>query len=278
MNNPSLTEWWPEQPLAVVIGAGGMGMAVARRLGQQHRLLVTDIDSDKLNAQVNRLIEEGIRAEALVCDITDPTSVARLASRVSELGGFTVLAHITGLSPSMAGWRQIMAVNLVGPTLVTDALLPLAGKGSVVVLIASLSAYLSQPDKAVSALLRQPLAPDFLDRLDAAVAGGMTPQLSYSYSKHALICLARRLAVTWGNKGARAVSISPGLIATPQGANEFKQANSKFELLRRCPLQRQGGMQEIADAVEFLASARASYINGIDLVVDGGILAGISPE
>jgi NAD(P)-dependent dehydrogenase (short-subunit alcohol dehydrogenase family) len=278
MSNPSLTEWWPEQPLAVLIGAGGMGMAVARRLGQQHRLLVTDIDSDKLNAQVSRLMEEGIRAEALVCDITNPAAVAKLASRVSELGGFTVLAHVTGLSPSMGGWRQIMAVNLIGPTLVTDALLPLAGKGSVAILIASLSAYLGQPDDGVTALLREPLAPDFLDRLDAAIDAGMTPQLSYSYSKYALIRLTRRLAVTWGEKGARALSISPGLIATPQGTNEFKQANSKLELLRRCPLQRQGGMQEIADAVEFLVSARASYINGIDLVVDGGILAGISPE
>jgi NAD(P)-dependent dehydrogenase (short-subunit alcohol dehydrogenase family) len=73
------------------------------------------------------------------------------------------------------------------------------------------------------------------------------------------------------------VSISPGLIATPQGINEFKHASSKHSLLAQCPLQRQGGMLEIADAVEFLTSDRASYINGIDLLVDGGLQAKLFP-
>ena len=69
--------------------------------------------------------------------------------------------------------------------------------------------------------------------------------------------------------------MSPGLIATPMGALEFAGAgrNSKLELLERSPLGREGTMIETADAIDFLVSDRASFITGIDLLVDGGVAA-----
>ena len=85
--------------------------------------------------------------------------------------------------------------------------------------------------------------------------------------------LARALA-----EGARIVSLSPGLIATPQGAREFEQRPDKHVLFAKTPLQREGTMVEIADAVEFLLSDRASFITGIDLLVDGGIAAAVQNE
>ena len=273
MESLDLANYWPSQPLAVVIGAGGMGATVARRLGQRHRILLVDIDGKRLNSQAVRLQEDCMRVEVFRCDITDRDSVAALAERVKTIGSFSALAHVTGLSPSMADWRQIMAVNLIGPVLVTNALFPLVGKGCAAVLIASLSAHMTQPDQTVTTLLREPLAADFMDRLEEAMRGEMSPQQSYSLSKHAVVQLARRLAVTWGERGGRVVSVSPGLIASPQGLNEFKHSSSKMTLLSQCPLGRQGGMQEIADAVEFLVSTNASYINGIDLLVDGGLQA-----
>lgn len=276
MNTMDLMTSWPPQNLAVVIGAGGMGMAVARRLGQHHRVLLADMNAARLDNRVARLREEGVRALGQPCDITDPAAVAGLAERVREQGGFAVLAHVTGLSPSMASWRDIVAVNLIGPTLVTEALFPLVTEGTSAVLVASLSAYLAEPDDRVVSLLANPLADDFFAQLDSVHSGGMTPQLGYMLSKFALIRLARRLAVDWGEKGGRVMSISPGLIATPQGTNEFRHSTSKHRLLSQCPLRRQGGMQEIADAVEFLTSARATYINGIDLLVDGGLQARLS--
>jgi len=75
-----------------------------------------------------------------------------------------------------------------------------------------------------------------------------------------------------GERGARIVSVSPGLIATPMGAVEFGAQSPQAQMLARTPLQREGTMLEIADAVEFLASDRASFISGIDLLVDGGRL------
>lgn len=278
MNTSQLMEFHPSQPLAVVIGAGGMGMAVARRLGQHNHIVVADVDASKLERQAERLREEGVQVTAVACDITDAASVARLAEKVRELGPLSKLAHVTGLSPSMADWRTIMAVNLIGPALVADALRPLALPGAAAVVISSLSAHLGPPDDNTAALLDQPLSLDFLDRLAGTVADGMTPQLSYSWSKFGVIRLCQRLAVSWGAQGARVVSLSPGLIATPQGTSEFKHAKTKLGLLQKCPLQRQGGVLEIADVVEFLLSERASYINGVDLLVDGGLQARLATD
>jgi NAD(P)-dependent dehydrogenase (short-subunit alcohol dehydrogenase family) len=76
--------------------------------------------------------------------------------------------------------------------------------------------------------------------------------------------------------GARIVSLSPGLIATPMGALEFERQPVKYDLLAKTPIRREGTMLEIADTIEFLASDRASFISGIDLLVDGGLTAALS--
>lgn len=274
MSDPRLHSW-PELPIAVVIGAGGMGLAVARRLGQHHRLLLVDINGDQLDAKAATLQGEGHWVEPVRCDITAREDVAALAGRVAELGGFRVLAHVAGLSPSMADGRTIMAVNLVGVALMEEALLPLASAGSAAIFIASLAAHTLVPDGKVQPILDNSLAPSFLDDLVSALDTELTPTLAYQLSKNTLVRLCQRRAWAWGEKRARILSLSPGLIATPMGNLEFKNQPMKFDLLAKTPLQRQGNMHEIADAVEFLASDRASFISGIDLLVDGGIHAAL---
>ena len=265
--------WWPQQPLAVVVGAGGMGTAVARRLGQQYRLLLTDLNAERLEAVATTLRDEGSHVSTVVCDITDPQSVAGLAAAVAKQGPMRVLAHVTGLSPSMADWRTIIKVNLIGARLMMDALLPHAQAGTAAIFIASLAGHVMTPSDAVLAVLADPLAPDLLDKLEAAHGTGMNPTMAYVYSKNELIRMCKREAWAWGQRKARIVSLSPGLIATPMGALEFKNQPAKYEMLANTPLGRQGGMLEIADAIEFLASDRASFISGIDLLVDGGLNA-----
>ena len=79
----------------------------------------------------------------------------------------------------------------------------------------------------------------------------------------------------WAERGARIVSLSPGMIATPMGAIELASQPEKRRLLEATPLGREGTMVEIADAVEFLVSDRASYITGTDILVDGGVAAAV---
>jgi NAD(P)-dependent dehydrogenase (short-subunit alcohol dehydrogenase family) len=131
--------------------------------------------------------------------------------------------------------------------------------------------------EAVAPLLGDMTDLELPDRMAAALGEGQaTPQLTYPISKSALMAYVRRRAPAWGECGARILSLSPGLIASPQGAREFERSPGKVKLYERTPLQHEGTMLEIADAIEFLASDRASFITGTDLLVDGGLSAALS--
>jgi NAD(P)-dependent dehydrogenase (short-subunit alcohol dehydrogenase family) len=262
-------------PVAVVVGVGGMGMAVARRLGSRYRLLLTDSNVERLEKRAAILREEGHDTRHIACDITDQSAVTGLASAVSSFGPMRVLAHVAGLSPSMGDWRTILNVNLRGATLVGNALLPLARQGSAAIFVASLAGHMAPPAAEVLAVLDAPLQAEFFDRLEGVVGGPISTTLAYQLSKTALIRMCAQRVAEWGARQARIVSLSPGLIATPMGALEFERQPMKYDLLKRTPLKREGTMLEIADAVEFLASERASFISGVDLLVDGGIAAAL---
>ncbi len=266
-------------PLAVVIGAGTMGMAIARRLAQQHRVLLADINGSHVESCVSQMRGEGCDASAIVCDITDRASVLALAAVVAEKGGLGVLAHVAGLSPSLGDFRSIMRVNLRGAALIADALLPHARQGSAAILIASLAAHSVTPSDNLIDILRNPTAEDLVEQLERVMgSNAATPQVAYAYSKWAMLLFVRRKAAAWGVRGARIVSLSPGLIATTQGALEFQKSEGKRRMFEHSPLKREGTMLEIADAVEFLASSRASFISGTDLLVDGGLNAALTQK
>lgn len=265
---------------AVLIGAGGLGMAIGRRLAQRRRVLVADIDGARATEVAHALQEEGGEAIPVTCDATRPESVEELAEMARAEGGLGPLVHVAGLSPNMAGFADIVRVNLIAPTLVTRAFLPLAGPGSVAVVIASLAAHTAPPTGRVDALLRQPIDTDSLTEELQAELGpeDATSLRAYQLSKYGLLVLARHGALAWGQRGARIVSLSPGLIATPMGAFETERNELRRQRLTQIPLGRQGSMHEIADGVEFLISDRASFISGIDLRIDGGIGGRLAEE
>jgi NAD(P)-dependent dehydrogenase (short-subunit alcohol dehydrogenase family) len=265
----------PDLSIALIVGVGGMGMAAARRLGQHHRLLLTDVDPARLDARRAQLRDEGFDCSAFACDITDAAAVARLAERLAQTGPLGAIAHVAGLSPSMGSWREILTVNLIGARHVEAAMRPLAVQGTAAIFISSLGAYATPPSAEVVALLDDCLDAVFLGKLEAAM-GEVSTQQAYILSKFALNRMCRRFAAGWGARGARIVSLSPGLIATPMGALEFQRRPEKYEFLAKTPIKREGTMVEIADAIEFLASPRASFISGIDLLVDGGVAAALA--
>jgi len=267
----------PGQPLAVVVGAGGMAMAIARRLGDTYRVMLADRDSEHLERQVAALRSEGHEATGVVCDVVDPAAVRSLAAAAEQSGPVRALAHVVGLSPSMADGDTVLRVNLVGPTLIADAFVELARPGTAAVFVASLAGHLVALTPEETAALDDPLAPDFSAAVAAAAGGDIDPAQAYQLSKAALLRMCRQRAAAWGARGARIVSLSPGLIATPMGAREFAAQPEKRRLLPLTPLGREGTMVEIADAVDFLLSDRASFVTGTDLLVDGGISSALRP-
>ena len=271
--------------VGIATGAGrGMGLACARRMaGLVDTLLLVDRDEASVTAAARDFpaAEHGTVVEPFVLDVTDRDGLARLAAHVPELGTLRAVAHAAGISPTMAGWRRILTVDLVGTALLAEALRPLATTGTAIVCFASMAPLLGnmQPDPAVAAILDAPLDERFLDRIhDALGAGIEDPGMAYSWAKLGVHRFVRQEAVRLGPAGARICSVSPGIIDTPQGQQEAASHPSMDKLVRLTPLGRTGQPEEVAAVVAFLLSAEASFLAGIDVLIDGGVFAAVRSQ
>ncbi len=194
---------------------------------------------------------------------------------MQSLGPFRALAHAAGISPTMAGARRVFEVDLVGTQLLLDAFEELVVPGSAAVCFASSSAYQVAPyvDADQDALIDDPLAPDFLDR---AVAAFPDSGFAYALAKRGVIRAVARAAVGWGRRGGRVNSVAPGLIDTPMGRRELDGQPIMRQMLERTPLGRLGEPGEVAAVVAYLVSDAASFVSGIDVLVDGGMVQGMT--
>ena len=246
-------------------GARGMGRACVERLiGRADHLLAVDLDAPDVDGAVG-----------FACDISDRDSVAELASRARRLGPFRALVHAAGISPTMADVRRILEVDLVGTQLLLDAFDPLVEPGSTAVCFASSAAHQvelmgARPD--LDALVEHPTADGFLDDV---VAQFDDPGLAYAWAKRGVIRAAARSAVAWGPRGGRALSVSPGLIDTGMGRQELEAQPMMRVMLDATPIGRFGTAGEVAAVVAFLVSDEASFLTGVDVLVDGGCVQGL---
>jgi NAD(P)-dependent dehydrogenase (short-subunit alcohol dehydrogenase family) len=258
-------------------GAGGMGRACASWMGAQgDSILLTDVSAAALETATRELARSGVDADCFACDVADAGAGRVIAEALRGGPPLGALVHTAGLSPVMADWRRIIEVDLVGTARVLDAVFPFVGPGSAAVCMASIAGHLMPADPAVAALLAEPLRPDLLDALDALPGRPVSHSAgAYSHAKRAVRALVARSAAAWGARGARILSLSPGMITTPMGRLEFEQQPAMKMLLDRTPLARLGDAQEIASVVAFLCSPAAAFVTGCDLVVDGGVCAAL---
>jgi len=252
--------------VAVVTGAAsGMGRACVETLRSLADVIVAvDIKAPDIDGTVG-----------LACDVSDPEAVRALVPQVRRLGPFRALAHAAGISPVMADARRVFEVDLVGTQLMLNAFEEIVVPGSAAVCFSSSAAYQVAPYVKADqdALLDEPLAPGFSARAAAAIPDS---GFAYSLAKRGVIRACGRAAVRWGSRGGRVNSLAPGLIDTPMGRAEFAKQPMMKEMLDRTPLGRFGTAEEIAAVVAFLLCDAASFISGIDVLVDGAMLPGMA--
>lgn len=270
-----------KRPIAIITGAsGGMGRACARQLGATMDLVLTDA-SAALDAFAGELMDEGFTVRsATVGDFRSADVIGALAQEAAA--GFSALVHACGLPPS-APWRDVVEVNYVATVRLLDAIAPGVGPGSAAVLIASAAGHLAPRLPEVDAVLAEPFSPGLLDALEplltrelGAAAARAMGTLAYAITKRKVIELAEVRAASWGARGGRIVSISPGMIYTPMGRREASLDEASEAQVKSAPAGRWGTASEIAAAACFLLSPAAGFITGTDLLVDGGAIGALN--
>ncbi|QHP71508.1 SDR family oxidoreductase [Bradyrhizobium sp. LCT2] len=242
--------------LVVVTGAGqGIGRAIALGAAAAGaRVVVTDLRQDRADSVAREIGDGGKEATACSLDVTDALACGEVAKRVDEeLGLVDVVVNNAGIiirepidSPrAHENWRQVFDVNVNGTFNVVHAFIPALRKSrGTIINVASVAAF-----------------------------GSMGGTLGYSSSKGAVRLFTQALARDLAPDGIRVNAVAPGIIATEMSESTRENPARLSGLMARTPLKRVGQPEEIAAPVIFLASAMASYVNGVILPVDGGYLA-----
>ena len=237
--------------VAVVTGAArGIGLAISKKfLGEGYRIAILDIDQKTLSQTMKQDFDTN-NVLGLECDVAEPDQVDQAVNRVvEEFGRIDVLVNNAGiaefkpmLETTYEEWSRILAVNLNGPFICSQACAPfmLKNEGGSIVNIASISGLRAS-----------------------------TLRIAYGTSKAALMHLTKQQAAELGNKGVRVNAIAPGPVDTAM-AKKVHTADIRSDYHDVIPLNRYGLEEEIADAVWFLCSDSASYINGQIIAADGG--------
>lgn len=268
--------------LLITGATGGMGRAcalLAARAG--NGLVLADLSQGKLETLASECAHLGASAECHVLDVLEADSIGQLVTSLAQSGGIDAVIHTVGLSPQMADWKKIIDVDLVGTAAFLEAVRPHIRKGGCAVPITSMSAYLCPPDKDVDRVFGDPLGADFAEQLQQLATANTMVQdsgMAYAWSKRALKLYVEDHAADWGAEGKRLVSIAPGLIDTDMGRLE-NAAMENFDAMRsRVALDRLGEPEDIANTALFLASDKAAYITGCDILVDGGFVGRVAQE
>lgn len=233
-------------------GGGGIGRATALGFAQAGaRVAAIDVDERGLEVTRTELAKLGADHDIARCDTSSIDSVTAASEKVEKsLGPCHVLVNTAAvLRPggldtlSLAEWNAVLAVNLTGYFLCAQVFgrqMRTLGRGSLV----------------------------HVSSIAGSNAQGQSG--AYSVSKAGVIMLSRQLANEWGPHGIRSNVVSPGMVITPMSQSFYDTPGVTERRSAVVPLRRVGMPQDIADAILFLASDRASYVNGDEITVDGG--------
>jgi len=265
----------------VVIGVGGMGETIARRLAPGRITVLADFNETAVGALAAAMRDDGFEVETQRVDVSSRDSVAALATRSAALGDVTAVVHTAGLSPAQAPLEAVLKVDLLGVGLVLEAFGAVIAPGGAGVVISSSSSYLQPAFTAEEQSAIHAATPEGLLALPLFSPEALHHHAGVAYGRAKLanrVQVQEASAGAWGARRARINTVSPGVISTAMGRQELDSPSGAFmrSMVDNSGTARLGTPSDIADAVTFLVGPQASFITGIDLLVDGGAVAAVA--
>jgi NAD(P)-dependent dehydrogenase (short-subunit alcohol dehydrogenase family) len=272
MSTPAATE------VVVLIGAGSIGQAIVRRIAVGKIILLADLNEEAAAAK-NGLESAGFETRTAHVDVASHESVSALAATAAGLGPVVHVVHTAGLSPAQASPQAIIAVDLVGVAHILEEFGRIIAPGGSGVVIASQPGHMLPPLPAEQnqALANTPA--DELDQLPFLQPDSVTSSgAAYALAKRANIVRVHTASISWGDRGARLNSLSPGIIMTPLAMDELNSpaGESYQRMIKASAAGRVGTPDEIGAAAAFLMGRDGAFITGTDLLIDGGVIASIA--
>jgi NAD(P)-dependent dehydrogenase (short-subunit alcohol dehydrogenase family) len=262
--------------VVVVIGSGQIGLAIARRVGAGRHILLADLRKENADAAAEVLADVGFEVSVATVDVSSRESVLALVQAATALGEVTGLIHAAGVSPSQASPSTILQVDLYGTALVLEEFGKVIAPGGAGVVIASMSGHRLAP---LTVEQNEALATTPVDELLALAflqPDQVTdPLRAYQVSKRGNSLRVLASAVTWGKRGARINTISPGIIITPLARDELTgpRGDGYRRMIEASAAQRAGTADEVATVGALLMGSDGAFITGSDILMDGGVTA-----
>jgi len=260
----------------VLIGAGSIGQAIARRVGTGKHIVLADLRPENAEAAATVLLDAGFTVTTATVDVSSRASVYALVQTATALGDVTGVIHAAGVSPSQATPATILKVDLYGTALVLEAFGTIIAHGGSAVVIASqfghrLPALTSEQDKALATTpVEEMLALPMLQ--PAQIRDSLH---AYQLSKRGNSLRVMAEAVRWGKRGARVNTISPGIIFTPLARDELNgpRGEGYKRMISLSAAGRGGTPDEVGTVGALLMGPDGGFITGSDFLMDGGVTA-----
>lgn len=262
--------------VVLLMGAGQIGLAIARRIASGKKIIVGDISPQNIDATVKTLVESGFDAEGKQVDLSSRKSLIDYLDFANTKGEIFQFINAAGVSPSQTTVKKILEIDLYGTAVLLEEVGKRIAAGGSGVTISSQSGHRMKALTPEEDELLALTPTEELLSLDMLKDENIENTLhAYQMAKRCNVKRVMAEAVSWGQRGARVNSISPGIIVTPLALDEFNGPRGAFykNMFRKCPAKRPDTPDEVAHVAELLLGEQGAFITGSDFLMDGGATA-----
>ena len=266
-----------KKQVVALLGAGSMGTAIVRRIAAGKKVLLGDISEKALERVSDDFRHSGYDVETCVVNALEKNSIQAFAKKAAELGPVMYFIDTAGASPNQANPEHIVNLDMVGTGYAIDAFAEVMAEGGAGLIISSQAAYMYPIPNDIELQLVNTPTEGLKDVPFIKEVAMQNSGFAYMIAKRLNHLQAQRAAATtWRERRARINTISPGIIVTPLAYDEFNANGDGYQaMIDASAARRVATSDEIADAASFLLGEHATFINGTDLLIDGGVIPSI---